>query len=61
MSAIKYLVERQITVGELIAFLQRYPLDAVVNTEGCDCVGACNGVYSYKSNNEVTISRWEGH
>jgi hypothetical protein len=52
---IEYKVDRQITVKELIEFLQRFGPDALVNVEGCDCVGECNGVYAY--NNQVTLSR----
>jgi hypothetical protein len=35
---------RQITVAELIALLQRVPLDAKVSAEGCDCDGEAVGI-----------------
>ena len=34
----------QLTVAELIARLRRLPQEAMVDTEGCDCVGAAMGV-----------------
>jgi hypothetical protein len=33
-----------VTVGELVAALQRLPQDALAYTEGCDCTGPCRGV-----------------
>jgi hypothetical protein len=33
-----------ITVRELIKLLQEIDGDTVVHTEGCDCVGPCDGV-----------------
>ena len=34
----------QLTVAELIARLRRLPQEAMVETEGCDCVGAATDV-----------------
>lgn len=41
---INYRSEGQLTVAELVAELQKYPPDALVWHEGCDCHGAANGV-----------------
>lgn len=54
-----YREQGQLTVGELIALLQEYPPDAIVWTEGCDCVGAADRVeYSDPSDkSQVIIGR----
>lgn len=35
----------QITVGQLRELLAEYPDDMLVQTEGCDCIGPCSGMY----------------
>ena len=45
----------QITVGQLKALLSEYPDDMLVQTEGCDCNGPCNGVDSYAG--ELLLTR----
>jgi hypothetical protein len=36
--------EKILTVGELIALLEKMPKDIVVLTEGCDCFGDADNV-----------------
>ncbi len=43
----KYRVDKQITVSELISFLQKAPQDSLVFTEGCDCSGPSDGIDLY--------------
>ena len=47
----------QVTVAELRAVLALYPDDMLVNTEGCDCSGACDGVLEHAG--ELLLTR--GH
>jgi hypothetical protein len=47
----------QVTVAELRALLALYPDDMPVNTEGCDCYGACDGVLE----NEGVLLLTRGH
>lgn len=49
--------ERQLTVAELIALLQKQPQDAIVFHEGCDCLGVADSVEYDASDNSVTIGR----
>lgn len=37
------VIEKQLTVKELIEILQALPPDTLVETEGCDCWGPCVG------------------
>lgn len=64
-------VERKpITVGELIAKLQRYDPNVLVDVGGCDCVGeACDtklaseyytGIYADPDSIKVIITRTDG-
>lgn len=34
----------QLTIGELVEQLQKYPIEALVRAEGCDCSGEVNGI-----------------
>ena len=39
-----YQLREQLTVARLIELLQAMPQDALVDVEGCDCVGEARGV-----------------
>ena len=45
------------TVGELIAELQKHPPDAPVLTQGCDCNGNGNAFKVTEEDGEVMIER----
>ena len=46
---------RQLTVADLIVLLRDVPPETMVETEGCDCVGAATGVSL--DGRTVTITR----
>jgi len=54
MCEIEY--EEQLTVAQLIKLLERMPKDARVWHEGCDCLGAADGV-ELDDDGTVLISR----
>ncbi len=49
----------QITVGQLKAMLAEYPDDMLVQTEGCDCYGPCDGV-DLLGGGELLLTRGRG-
>lgn len=51
------MVSKPLTTKELIAELQKWPEDAFVWTEGCDCYGEAGGVEYHKEDNTVLITR----
>lgn len=48
----------QLTVGQLRELLGRFPLDAPVELEGCDCYGKCCG--AEMDGEEVLLRRRDG-
>jgi hypothetical protein len=55
--------QHQLTVGELIEQLSKFPKDRLVFTEGCDCYGKAYSVKEYEING-IMIHREhdkEGH
>ena len=52
-----YESQGQKTVSELIADLQKMPMDAIVWHEGCDCLGACGECEYDKIDNSILIKR----
>jgi hypothetical protein len=51
------MMDEHITVKELIKQLQEMPQDALVYSEGCDCVGPATGAAYDDSDNSVIIER----
>lgn len=54
---INYIKDGQITVEKLIDELKKYPPDALVWHEGCDCTGAASTVTYDESDNSIIINR----
>ena len=52
--------QKQITAAELRELLEDIPDDALVETEGCDCIGEANGVEYDEESNTVLIRRPDG-
>lgn len=50
-------VEGQLTVSELISRLGKMPPDALVWHEGCDCMGAADGIQFDRDRKIVLITR----
>jgi hypothetical protein len=53
---------RAISVKELISLLSRIDGDSMVTVEGCDCIGECIGISTYREDGKpaVTIRRKGG-
>lgn len=54
------LAEKDLTVAQLIALLQKVQGDAKVSLEGCDCIGGCCGV-ELKGDGKVQLQRTDQH
>lgn len=48
------------TTKELIEALQKMPPNAIIETEGCDCMGDCNSVSFDAKYNKVVLWRSDG-
>lgn len=51
------MAQQQMTVEQLINELSKLPPDAVVFTEGCDCIGEAISVSYDSSDNSIMIHR----
>ena len=59
--SMRYEAGPTMTVGELIAVLQKHPATALVYTEGCDCIGNAREVLTEPDSDgrdAVLISRY---
>ena len=56
LKSTKTALKEQLTVKELINILRKFPKDALVWHEGCDCWGKADGVREL-DNNEILITR----
>lgn len=50
-------LDHQITVAELIEQLKQYDPKALVQTEGCDCIGPCDGTELDDRSGQIILLR----
>ena len=46
-----------LTVAQAIAILQTMPQDAIIETEGCDCIDKCRNISHDAKDNTVLMER----